>query len=397
MQIADWVIDVDTHITEPGDVWTKRLPEKWRERAPRIERNADGADVWTFGDAQRVIPIGHTAVAGWPEPFPAAPLNMDQVPKAAYDAVARLEYMDEVGIWAMALYPNIGGFGNESFLGLKEPELMLSCVQAYNDWLLEWTAPDPRRFIPIMATPFWDVKATATEIRRCAKRGHKGILFTGAPQEFGFPYIGDAHWQPLWDAAQEVGLPISLHIGGGDISKEFPLERIAAHGLSATVATQTVALLMKSGIQMVDVVLSGILPRNPGLKIVSVESGIGWIPFVLESMDYTFEYANVRRERPEFELLPSEYFARQVWACTFFEEFAPARMLDVIGTDRVMFETDYPHPVCLYGNVRSKIDAAFGPHTEETRRKVLFDNAARLYAVPSPPAPWTAGPSLPVP
>ena len=104
----------------------------------------------------------------------------------------------------------------------------------------------------------------------------------------------------------------------------------------------------------------------------------------------------MRRERPEFELLPSEYFARQVWACTFFEEFAPTRMLDVIGTDRVMFETDYPHPVCLYGNVRSKIDAAFGAHTEETRRKVLFDNAARLYAVPSPQAPWKAGPSLTV-
>ncbi len=164
----DWVIDTDTHITEPADVWTSRVPAKFRDKAPRIVRNDDGVDIWQIGDHEPLVPVGHTAVAGWKEPFPAAPRNMDEVPKASYDAKARLDYMDEIGIWAMALYPNVGGFGNQGFLNLGDPELMLACVRAYNDFLIDWIEPNPDRFIPIMATPFWDVDASVKEIERCA-------------------------------------------------------------------------------------------------------------------------------------------------------------------------------------------------------------------------------------
>jgi len=162
--IDAWVIDSDTHITEPGDVWTARLPAKFQDDAPHIVRDDDGRDAWRFGTTERVVTIGHTAVAGWPEPFPAAPRNMDEVPAAAYDATARLRYMDEIGVWANALYPNIGGFGSESFLNLPDPELKLACVRAYNDWLLDWIEPAPERFIPIMAIPHWDLDAAITEI-----------------------------------------------------------------------------------------------------------------------------------------------------------------------------------------------------------------------------------------
>lgn len=386
--ITDWVIDADTHITEPADVWTDRLEAKHQARAPRMIRNDDGVDLWSFGDTQRVIPVGHTAVAGWPEPLPAAPRNMDEVPPAAYDPKARLEYMDSIGVWAAALYPNVGGFGNESFLGLGDPALMLACVRAYNDWLIDWCSADPRRFIPVMATPFWDIDATANEVRRCAELGHKAILFTGAPHEFGFPYIGDPHWNPLWEAAQETKLPISLHIGSGNIQDEFPMEKIQAHGMGPVIASQTVSLLLKTGVHLVDLITSGVLPRHPDLKVAVVESGIGWIPFVLESLDYTFQYAKVRTHHPEFELSPTEYFRRQVYGCTFFEEMAPNRLLDTIGMGNVMFETDYPHPVCLYGNVREKIDAALKGQPREVQKRVLWRNAAQLYKVEEPDGAW---------
>ena len=138
MDFRDWVIDADTHITEPGDLWTRRLPAKFRERAPRLVRNPENQwDVWQIGDSSPLVPVGFTAVAGWPEPFPSAPRNMDEVPRAAYDAAARLAYMDSIGIWAMAIYPNVGGFGSQAFLNLRDAELMLACVQAYNDFLLE--------------------------------------------------------------------------------------------------------------------------------------------------------------------------------------------------------------------------------------------------------------------
>ena len=384
MPTTDWVIDCDTHITEPGDLWTKRLPKKWQDRAPRVERNDDGVDIWRVGDHSPIVPLGHTAVAGWKEPFPAAPKNMDEVPKASWDPGARLDYMDSIGVWAMALYPNVGGFGNQGFLQLKDPELMAACVRAYNDFLTEWTEADSRRFIPITAIAMWDVEEAVREIERCVQRGHKGVLFCGEPQKLGFPLLGDPHWNPIWEVAQEAGLPISFHIGAGDFDSAFGMDRVQTHGIGPTVVKSTVTLLMENAHQVVDLLLSGVLPRYPDLKFISVESGIGWIPFLLEAADHCFGYSQVRREKPEFELLPSEYFHRQVYGCYFFEELAPQRLLDRIGEDNVLFETDYPHPVCLYGNVREKIDAGLAGQPERVRRKLLFDNAARLYRIEPP-------------
>lgn len=393
MKIKDWFIDTDTHITEPGDVWTSRLPQKFQEQAPRMIRTDDGMDVWQFGNRARQIPVGATAMAGWPEPFPSIPMNLDQAAPGTYDAKARLDYMDEIGAWAMALYPNIGGFGSETFLGLDDPELMLACVRAYNDWLIEWIEPDPRRFIPVMATPFWDVDAAVAEIQRCREIGHRAILFTSAPQDFGMPLIGDAHWNPIWDAAQDVDLPISLHIGSGDFQDQLMNpERFTTHGIGPTTVSGSMSILLSNAIQLMDVVMSGVLPRNPRLKVVSVESGIGWMPFVKEALDHGFKYTNVPGEKPEFTKLPSEYIREQVWACTFFEEFGTHACLDEIGVDRVLFETDYPHPICLYGDeVREKIDAAFGDLPEDVQKKVLFSNAAELYGVEAPDREWQGG------
>ena len=132
----EWVIDVDAHVTEPADVWTARLPARLRHRGPRLERDASGRDVWHVADSTPMVPVGFTAVAGWPEPFPAGPKNMDEVPRAAWEAHARLDYLDSIGVWAQVMYPNVAGFGNQQFLALEDPELMLACVRAYNDFLI---------------------------------------------------------------------------------------------------------------------------------------------------------------------------------------------------------------------------------------------------------------------
>ncbi len=136
--------------------------------------------------------------------------------------------------------------------------------------------------------------------------------------------------------------------------------------------------------KLVDLLFSGVLPRFPELKILSVESGVGYLPYLLEACDYTFEYGQVRRDQPEFKLKPSEYFARQVYACYIFEERSLHDAINSIGADNILFETDYPHPVCLYGNVREKVDAALGAVSAEARHKVLFENAAKLYNIDPP-------------
>jgi predicted TIM-barrel fold metal-dependent hydrolase len=254
--------------------------------------------------------------------------------------------------------------------------------------LLDWISPAPERFIPIMAIPYWDLDAAIAEIERGAALGHKGVLFTGEPQEYGLPYLGDRHWDRLWAAAADADLPISFHIGSVDFTKDFAIERIAAHGVGPTTGRSTITLFLKNAVQVTDLLLSGVLPRFPETRFVSVESGVGWVPFVLESADYTFEYSNVARERPEFTMRPSEYFHRQVYACYFYEEHSVRHDLDTIGVDNVLFETDYPHPVCLYGNVREKITAGLETRSEPEARKLLWSNSADLYRVAPPDHPW---------
>src|SRR5215510_5948630 len=171
------IIDVDTHVTETPDVWISRVPARMREVVPRVETDAQGRQWWVLGNNRLASP-GLSATAGVGD-MKNVPKNYDEMHPGAYDPKARLKYMDQMGIWAMVMYPNVGGFGAQEFLKLGDPELMLTCVQIYNDWQTEWVSADVRRLLPITSLPFWDVTAAVGEVRRCAAMGHKGILFTG--------------------------------------------------------------------------------------------------------------------------------------------------------------------------------------------------------------------------
>ncbi|MGF1597953.1 MAG: amidohydrolase family protein [Acidimicrobiales bacterium] len=379
-------IDVDTHITEPPDTWSARVPARYRDLVPYTERNKDGRDYW-YLQGKRISNVGLSAVAGFDGgPFPDSPKGFDDVHPASFDAAARLRYMDSVGIWAQVLYPNVAGFGSQVFLQLDDPELMLTCVEAYNDFQTDWASVDSRRLLPVAAMPFWDVEASVAEIRRCADKGHRGVLFTGEPQVFDLPYLGDHHWDPVWATAQECALPVSFHIGSGDMSTVFDRRRVEAHGSGATYANSTVSLTLGNGGQVADLLLSGVLPRFPELQFVSVESGIGWVPFVLEACDYAFVDGQVARQRPAFgDLLPSDLFRRQVYVCYWFEQLAPRQLVEAIGADRILFETDFPHPTCLFGDdVRARLDGGLGDQPPDVRRRILWDNAQDLYGVDTP-------------
>jgi len=377
------IIDVDTHVTEPPDLWRERLPARMREMGPRVETDDRGRQWWMIG-GKRALLAGLTATAGVGD-MKNPPAGYDAMHRGAYDADARLEYMDEMGIWAMIMYPNVGGFGAQQFLRLNDPELMLACVRAYNDWQSEWAAADSRRLLPIASTPFWDVEAAVEEIRRCAALGHRGILFTGEPQSFGLPILGDPHWDPLWAVAVECDLPVSFHIGSGNMEGGLDRAKVKTYGRMATFAELSVDLFMNNGRQLCDLLMSGILARFPAIKFVSVESGIGWVPFVLEALDYQFRGNRVREERPDLKLLPSEYFARNVYACYWFEQTAPRHLLEAVGVDNILFETDFPHPTSLYGDeVHRCIKGGLATCGEDVRRKILWDNAEKLYRVEGP-------------
>ncbi|MBM4256599.1 MAG: amidohydrolase [Deltaproteobacteria bacterium] len=380
------IIDVDTHVTESPDLWTKRAPARMKDMVPRIEQDKDGKLSWIVGGTPMLASPGLTATAGVGN-FKNPPKNYEEMHPGAYDAKERLKYMDKMGIWAMIMYPNVGGFGAQEFLKLNDPELMLTCVQIYNDWQTEWAAADSRRLLPITSTPFWDVNAAVKEVRRCAAMGHKGILFTGEPQFWGQPLLGERHWDPLWEVACELDLPISFHIGSGNMEMGLLQNKMAAYGKMAAFTELSVNIFLRNGIQLNDLIMSGVLARYPKIKFVSVESGIGWIPFALEALDYQFMGNSVTEERPEFDMLPSQYFARNVYACYWFEQTAPRRLIDKVGVDNILFETDFPHPTSLYGEeVHARIKGGLSDCEESVRRKILWDNGQKLYKVQGPTA-----------
>jgi predicted TIM-barrel fold metal-dependent hydrolase len=375
------VFDVDTHITEPGDVWTARISKKWGDLVPHI-RNVNGADLWFVGDQGVGMPGAYSA-AGHTGSFPDVRKRYAEIPAAMFDAKARLAQMDAEKLWANVLYPNVGGFGAGGFLRIENPELRLECVRAYNDFLLEWCSADARRLIPVMATPFWHLPAAVTEIVRCAERGYRAMLFCNQPQDHGAPLLRDRHWDPLWAIAEEAGMSISFHIGGGSLADEF--KDPANIGVKANFARVSTMATLENARCIADVILSGIPHRFPKLPLVSVESGAGWIPYLLESMDWQWRNNGVHQEHPEYDLLPSEYFRRQIYASFWFEQAGLAKAIELYP-DNIMFETDYPHPTCQAPGPAS---AGTHPHLyaeqalagipEPTLAKVLQTTAEKLY------------------
>jgi predicted TIM-barrel fold metal-dependent hydrolase len=377
-------IDTDTHVTEPPDVWTARVSKKWGDAVPHVRR-VDGRDVWFIRDQTSGAP-GFTTQAGFDGSYPDARMRFEDIPRASFDARARLEFMDAEGIWAQVLYPNVGGFGSGGFLRLKEPELMLECVRAYNDFLVEWCGADARRLLPVAAMPFWDVAACVKEIERAAATGHRAVLACSEPQAFGQPRLCDAYWDPFWAAAQAARLPISFHIGAGDLS-ELVKDRFQI-GIRANYARVSSMVFMQNANCISDLIFGGVCHRFPDLKLVSVESGVGWVPSFLEMCDWQWTNGQVRREHPEYTLLPSEYFRRQIYACFWFEESSLHPALEQLG-DNVLWETDYPHPTCQHPgprdgwgrHPREYAEDVLGGVAEPLLRKVLHDNAAALYGV----------------
>ncbi|MEE9277873.1 MAG: amidohydrolase family protein, partial [Dehalococcoidia bacterium] len=380
------VIDADTHISEPEDVWTSRVSKKWGELVPHVQFDADSKkDRWYMG-GKRFMPTAAGALAGWKAAPPDHPPTLGEADPGSYQSAERLRRMDEYGIHAQVIYPNVGGFGSGNFLALKEPDLMYECVRAYNDFLAEWCSAATERLLPIMAMPFWDVDLCVTEMERAAKLGHKGVLMTNQPEVFDFPRIVDGHWNPMWEAAQEMELSINFHIGSGDLTQIRGVS--VNNGRQAAYAKATVMIFLDNSKALMDVVLSGMCHRYPGLKFVSVESGIGWIPFLLEAMDWQWLNSGCREEHPEMELLPSEYFKRQCYGCFWFEEASAIDAIRTVGADHFLFETDFPHPTSLSPGPASvartpkqHIDEVLGELSEPELRKVLHDNAAALYHV----------------
>ena len=357
------------------------MPAKLHDQVPHIER-IDGVDVWVAG-SERIGTPGTTSMAGFDGIIPDHPATYDEIDASMYDADARLAHMDREGISVQILYPNVGGFGNGYFLRIGERDLVADCVRAYNDFLTDWTSADPQRLIPVTAVPFWDIDLAVAEVERCLANGHRAINFCNQPQDYGAPPLAHRHWDPIWALAQEAGVSVSFHVGGGNIGGLMADE--AEMGWMTNFAKVS-SLIMVDNMRCVgDLIFGGICHRFPELKFVSVESGAGWIPGVLETFDWQWRNGGATVEHPEYDLLPSEYFRRQIYGCFWFERESARWALEHYP-DNILFETDFPHPTCQHPGPRTPAqrpreyaEEALASLDDEILAKVLHENAAALY------------------
>lgn len=378
------VIDCDTHIMEPYDLWTSRISTaKWGDAVPHVVWSEEaGEDLWIAGD--KVIGVGAgSAAAGWKDAPPKRAPRWDDLNPEVWRAQERLDLMDRYGIHSQLLYPNVAGFGGGNFANL-DTELALLLIQAYNDYLSDWSSAAPDRLLPVAAIPFWDLELSTKEMERCRANGHRGIIFSQSPEFFGQPTLADPHWDRLWAAAQDLEMPVNFHIGSGDQSG---MTLIEPSNSAANWASFPVTFFVGNARTVATLTGAGICHRFPRLNFVSVESGVGWLAFALDALDWMWQECAVTKEHPEYDLLPSEYFRRQIYGCFWFEH---GTSLDAaiakVGPDNLLYETDFPHPTSMSPGPasgalppRQFIAEKLGYLPADTLRKLLHGNAARIY------------------
>jgi len=359
------LVSADSHVVEPADVWTRRLGARYGERAPRVVAAHVGTAGATFV-CEDVPPFGIAAFSGadvdpadLPEHFTA---GYERVRPGGWDAAARLRDQQRDGVVAEVLYPSLA----LQLFRIRDPAFQADTFRAYNDWLAELCAQAADRLAGVALLPLHDAGAGVAELRRAHRLGLRGGLIWSSPPDHR-PY-GDGAYEPFWTAAEEAGLPLSLHLGTGAV----PLAGTAGNLAVAYMFTHHAA--QRSLAQMI---LGGVLDRHPALRLVSVENDIGWIPHYLERLDHAGEKFGAFQPH-RLSLRPSEYFRRQVSA-TFQEDRIGIALRGLIGVDSLLWASDYPHADSTWPHSRAVVARDFADVPPPELRRMVCDNAARLY------------------
>ncbi len=343
----------------PPTLWVDRVEEKYRDAVPHVVRHGD-FDLWMVGD--RI-----TGVSGRYDEIDTAldREGMGDDPFRPGDPLRRMEDMERDGIWASMVYGPTALFSH----GIEDREIANLAIRAWNDWAGEvFNAYLPDRLNAFPELPVTSPEDAAAELERVAALGHRSACINGYEAD-----IREPAWDRLWGAASETGLPISFHIGGG--TRFDPRKRDWQIAGFAAVAPMQMDEILAT------MVFSGALERNPGLRIVLAESGIGWLPYFVARMDATFEKHCVPHAERNIGTKPSELFRNQVFA-TFEEEPFGPELIPLLGPDNCMWACDYPHPDSTWPNSRAAIDHALGGLSADAIAKVTGENCRVLYGLP---------------
>jgi len=378
--MSDRLISCDDHMDLsqlPADLWTARLPAALRDRAPHIDER-DGQAVWicdgkvwgrwdgkppATGNQRPVKPIYNS--------FDRAGIY-DQSARRPAHADLRLSDMDRDGVQSQVI------FGPIFQISTEDPALRSACYAVYNDWLLEFCGTAPDRLIGVPMLPENPAGAIAELNRLIAKGGVRQVTLMIANID---PKLDDRAWEPLWQALEQSGIILSWHI---TVFGPNPNSRAA--GKAASVFENTKFFMANFLEPFVDLFAWGILERHPKLKMVMAEAGTGWLPWLMQELDYRhwrlWEAKEFWADKggKDLETKPSELFKRQIYA-TFQEDYVTMSLISFYGEGHLLWASDYPHPDGVWPNSHAAVERQMKELSPVMRKQLTRDNAAALYGI----------------
>jgi predicted TIM-barrel fold metal-dependent hydrolase len=372
-------ISADSHIDLiwlPPDLFTANASAAMKERMPYVTDGPRGKEWVTKQGASFGLMNGMGSAGRLYEPgkihrsdrMAAEGIYEDgkKGVRRMTDPELRIKDQDRDGVQAEVLYGILG-----ASMRIADDEAALEMLRIYNDWLAEFCETHPDRFAGLACIPNHDIDAAVAEIERVAKRGAvRGVEIS---RRHDMARLWDPWWEPVWAAVAASGLPLHFHtIGGGnrpDLSKLAPKTALAARAAGITNFQMVMSDVLLS------MIFSGVLERHPNLKVVIGEAGIGWIPYVLNRMDAEWED---QFKELDLKMAPSGYWRRQCYA-TYQTDPIGTKLVDDIGAENIMWASDFPHPDGIWPDSQEYIERELGHLPAATRKKIVCDNAARLY------------------
>jgi uncharacterized protein len=370
-----FVVDMDSHVLEPPDLWENYLEPKFRDRAIRVRTGADGLEqlivdhqVLMTGRLASLGGVDHQAHELFMQPNVR---YLEGCPPASYDTAARIALLDEWGVDAGVVFPTIGILWDKP----DDPELAMAYARAYNNWQWDFASPALDRIVPIAQVPLYDVDLALTELRRCLQLGFKGMFLAPEPVHGKRPSHPD--FDPLWAELVEADLPICMHLivrfnrsvnsasaTWWDSARE-PMNLVFAFGLGGTMQLIPAVSAL---------VCDGLFDRFPRLKVAVVESGAGYASYLMDRLDEKYErFGNL----VPLKRRPSEYLRENFWFVMDPSERSIDAQCDLLGEEHFLWGSDYPH-IDSHAGAMEEVHGALAAMPERRRNLVLGGNAKKL-------------------
>jgi len=372
------VISADCHIDLiwlPPDLFTANAGAAFKDRMPFVTEGPRGREWVTKNGASFGLDAGMGSAGRPYEPgkihrsdrmASTGLYNAEQQKiRRLTDPDLRLKDQDRDGVQAEVLYGVLG-----ATMRLNDDEAAAEVLRIYNEWLAGFCKKQPDRYAGLANIPNHSTEAAVGEIERVARRGNvKGLEIS---RRHDMTPLWDPWWNSVWDAAAASGLPMHFHTIGGP-RRDF--SQLKGKVLLAARAASITSFQMHMAEVLMSIIFAGVLEHRPNLKVVIGESGTGWIPYILDRMDAEWED---QFKELDLTMKPSEYWRRQCYA-TYQSDPVGVKLLEELGEDNIMWGSDFPHPDGVWPDSQEYIRKELGHLPEATRKKIVCDNAAKLY------------------